>query len=112
MEARALGRTWWCHGGGAAVLMLLVVVSFFRAPHDVIFWVAIAFFCAHTALCARRYILDRRARVTATVIRHHRTHPAVVPPVAARMTFTPIPVTSSVSGDARKKQFQQTKNSL
>lgn len=99
-EARVLGRTWWCHGGGAAVLLLLAAVAFFRAPHDVIFWAAIGFFVAHTAITLWRYRHDRRARTTATVIRHHQAHrpdPDRVLPLP--LAFSPPPVTSLIRLD-------------
>lgn len=99
-EARVLGRTWWCHGGGAAVLLLLAAVAFFRAPHDVIFWAAVGFFTAHTAITLRRYRRDRRARTTATVIRHHRSHPDLVAPP---LVFVPAPVTSLIRIDIPPK---------
>lgn len=91
-------RTWWCRGGGAAVLMLLVVVSVFRAPRDVIFWAAVAFFVSHTALTARRYWTERRHRTTATVTHVHDSDktPARKPVVSV---FMPLPMS-----------FQQTKN--
>lgn len=70
-EMRYLAKDWWCKGGGAAVLSLLAVVVTFRRPNDLIFWAAIAFFVGHTAMAVRRWIRARRARITATVIRHH-----------------------------------------
>jgi hypothetical protein len=90
-EWAALGKSWWCRGGGAAVVMLLAVVSVFRAPRDAIFWIAVAFFIAHTALTVRRYLIERRNRTTATVLRHHHATDA-----PAGMVFRPVPVNSLV----------------
>lgn len=87
-EWKALAKTWWCRGGGAAVVMLLAVVSVFRAPRDAIFWAAVAFFLAHTALTLRRYLVERRHRTTATVIRHHDAPTPIFP--------APLPVISLV----------------
>ena len=102
-EARTLGKTWWCRGGGAAVLMLLAVVSFFRAPRDLIFWAAILFFFAHTAMALRRYLNDRRARTTATVIRHLDSQPVRVRPAAPMVFINPRPITSLIRVDLPPK---------
>lgn len=113
-EWKALGKSWWCRGGGAAVVMLVAVVSVFRAPRDGIFWIAIAFFVAHTALTVRRYLIERRNRTTATVLRHH--HAADTP--SSGMMFLPFPITSLVPLEippkliktSGKYPVQQTKN--
>lgn len=109
-EARAFVKTWWCRGGGAATLLLLAVVSIFRAPRDVIFWIAVSFFVAHTALAVRRYRIERKARATATVLRHHQTHSShqryrgiVFTPPPANSLLVPIKV-------SMKTLPQQTKN--
>lgn len=86
------------------MLMLMAVVSFFRAPRDLIFWAAIAFFAAHTAMTLRRYLRERRVRTTATVIRHHQAHPT-----PATVVFLPSPVSSLIS---LEKLPKQTKNLL
>lgn len=91
-EWKALGKTWWCRGGGAAVVMLLAVVSVFRAPRDAIFWAAVAFFLAHTALTVRRYLIERRNRTTATVLRHHHADDKPT----GGITFLPLPINSLV----------------
>lgn len=110
IEARAFGKSWWCHGGGAATLILMVVVSVFREPRDLIFWAAVAFFAGHTAMAVRRYLIERAARATATVIRHHQTHTATNG--GGGIVFTPCAPTSvlvplKISG---KPLSQQTKN--
>ncbi len=74
-----------------AVLTLLAVVAVFRHPRDLIFWAAVAFFAGHTAQAARRYLIERKARVTATVVRHHESYTG---PVGGGMIFTPRPATS------------------
>lgn len=58
-----LAHDWWCRGGGAAVLALLAVVATFRRPDDPMFWAAVAFFTAHTALAVRRWLRARRIRM-------------------------------------------------
>lgn len=111
-ELREFAKSWWCHGGGAATLILMGVVGLFRAPRDLIFWAAAAFFVGHTAMAVRRYLAERAARTTATVIRHHRTHTAASP--RGGMIFTPRPANSilvplKING---KTLSQQTKNHL
>lgn len=101
-ELKAFGRSWWCRGGGAAVLTLLVVANVFRAPRDLLFWAAVAFFVGHTALAVRRYRRDRKARVTTTVIRHHEAH---VPLIFGPPLLVPLKITT-------KDLLQQTKNPL
>lgn len=98
-EMGHLARDWWCRGGGGAVLALLGVVATFRRPSDPIFWVAIAFFVGHTAVSVRRWLRERRARTSATVIRHHVR---VAEPVFAPAPLLPIRITS-------KNLPQQTK---
>lgn len=92
-----------------AVLMLLAVASVFRKPHDMIFWSAVVFFVGHTAMAVRRYLVERKARTVATVLRHHRTQ---LP--GDKVVFVPRPATSllvplTVTG---KTLSQQTKNTL
>lgn len=96
-EARKMLKSWWCQGGGMAVLMLLATVIWFRDGRDLIFWAAIAFFVAHTALAVGRYVVDRRSRTTATVIRHHDSHyvDVTVPP----FSFIPMPIASLIRLD-------------
>lgn len=109
-EARAFVKTWWCRGGGAATLLLLAVVSIFRAPRDVIFWIAVGFFVTHTAMAVRRYRIERKARSTATVIRHHQAHK---PGQQYRgIVFTPPPANSLLvpMKVSVKNLPQQTKN--
>lgn len=104
-----MGKCWWCRGGGMAVLVLLATVVWFRDTRDLIFWAAIGFFVAHTAMTVRRYVLDRRARTTATVIRHHDSHP--VDFTAPPFSFIPMPITSLIRLDLPPKiASQQTKN--
>lgn len=105
-ELAAFGKSWWCRGGGAATLLLLVVVSVFRAPRDAIFWAAVAFFAAHTVLTVRRYLVERRHRTTATVIRHHNADVTVAPVVPLRpltvnslMPLKTTPKLSKLSGE-------------
>lgn len=106
-ELKTATRTWWCRGGGAAVLALLLVVVVFRAPRDGIFWAAIAFFTAHTALALWRYLRDRRRRTTATVLRHHDSQPVPAP----GLIFSPLPITSLIALDIPPKiRSWQTKN--
>lgn len=95
VELAAFGRSWWCRGGGAATLLLLVVVSVFRAPRDAIFWAAVTFFAAHTALTVRRYFVERRHRTTATVTRHHDAN-VTVTPVAPVVPLRPLAVNGLV----------------
>lgn len=97
-EAKALIKTWWCRGGGAATVLLLVVVSIFRAPRDAIFWIALAFFVAHTALSVRRYLIERKHRTTATVLRHHRSDTAPARPgrSGGPVVFPGVPVNSLI----------------
>jgi hypothetical protein len=111
-ETRAFGKSWWCHGGGAAVILLMVVVSVFRHPRDLIFWAAIVFFAGHTAMTVRRYLTERKARTTATVIRHHQTHADTTRP--SELVFSPPPITSIfVPVKITNKDFmQQTKKAL
>lgn len=105
-----MGKSWWCRGGGAAVLMLLATVVWFRDARDLIFWAAIAFFVAHTAMAVRRYVLDRRASTTATVIRHHDAH-YYVDVTAPPFSFIPMPIASLIRLDLPPKiALQQTKN--
>lgn len=106
-ELKAFGHSWWCRGGGAAVLVLLAVVGFFRHPRDTIFWIAIAFFVTHTALAVRRYLVERKARSTAVVLRHHQTQaPTVVfTPRPASGLLMPLKITT-------KDLAQQTKTTL
>lgn len=110
-EARAFVKTWWCRGGGAATLLLLAVVSIFRAPRDVIFWIAVGFFVAHTAMAVRRYRQERKARATATVIRHHQTHTGSRQQYRG-IVFTPPPANSLLvpMKVSVKTLPQQTKN--
>lgn len=112
-EVKAFGKSWWCRGGGAAVVLLLTVVSVFRAPRDGIFWIAISFFTAHTALAVRRYLVERKARATAVVIRHHTTHDSTVN-WGGGMVFTPAPANSLLIPlkITIKDLPQQTKNAL
>jgi hypothetical protein len=100
-EIREFGRSWSCRGGGLAVSLLLITVVCFRQPRDLIFWAALAFFAVHTAMTVWRYLRERRARTSATVIRHHDSLP-VLPVV-----FLPNPVHSLIS---LKTPTQQTKN--
>lgn len=108
-EWMELAKTWWCRGGGAAVVMLLTVVSVFRNARDGIFWVAVAFVAAHTAMSVRRFLIHRKSRGTATVIHHHHTRPATVSrgpafiPSPSRSLLVPIKITA-------KSLVQQTKN--
>lgn len=95
---------WWCRGGGAAVLALLAVVATFRRPDEPMFWAAVAFFVAHTALAVRRWLRARRIRITATVIRHHDRHAPVFP----APPLIPVRVTRATP----KVALQQTKNTL
>ena len=94
-------KTWWCRGGGAAVLFLLAVVVLFRDARDVIFWAALAFFVAHTAMTGWRYHTDRQKRTSATVLRHlqaHRVAPAPPTPL-----FVPMPINSLIRLDLPPK---------
>lgn len=112
-ELRHFGHSWWCRGGGAAVLMLLVVVSVFRAPRDLIFWAAVAFFAGHTSMAVLRYLRERKARSTATVIRHHTTHVGPAPAYGG-MVFSPPPPNSILIPlkITVKDLGQQTKNTV
>jgi hypothetical protein len=81
--------------------MLLATVFWFRQPRDVIFWAAISFFVLHTGLSVWRYLRDRRARTTAEVIRHHRSHP-VSPAPFSQLSFIPAPITSLIRIDVSR----------
>lgn len=98
-EARTAGRAWWCRGGGMAVLMLLATVVWFRDSRDLIFWAALAFFAAHTGMAVRRYLADRRSRITATVTHHHHAQPVPDP----AFSFLPMPITSLIRLDLPPK---------
>jgi hypothetical protein len=101
MEAKALGKSWWCRGGGAAVLGLLAAVLAYRDIHDPIFWIAIAFFAAHTVQAIRLYRQGRRLRTTATVIQHYRSQPVL--PLGPPLLFSPAPITSVIRLDLPPK---------
>lgn len=79
-EVSAFGRAWWCRGGGAAVVALLVAVAVFRAPRDVLFWIAIGFFVGHLILAVFRYARSRRYRATVEVSHRHDLSQVISPP--------------------------------
>lgn len=103
-ETRKVFMTWWSRGGGPAVLFLLATVVWFREARDLIFWAAIAFFLAHTAITVLRFRSDRQARITATVIRHHRSHRFGQPsPTPVPLVCHPVPITSLIRLDLPPK---------